>query len=109
MTKVFKSVPKLKGTNIYVNEDVCKATLDIRKSKMGELKERKSQGYITYFSGSKLITKNRYENTASKSMLDEATTSQDTRKTERRNSDVGKMSVTDTSYAQKLRPQRQKK
>ena len=94
-----RAAPKLKGTNINVNEDVCKATLDIRKSKMGELKERKRQGYIAYFSGSKLITKNRYESTASKSMFDVSTTSQDTRKTERRNSDVGKMSVTDTSYA----------
>ena len=71
----------MKGTNIYVNEDVWKATLDIRKSKTGELKERKKkQGYIAYFSGSKLITKTRYESKASKSMFDEATTSQDTRK-----------------------------
>ena len=41
----------LRGTNVYINEDVCRATADIRKQKLEELKIKRSQGYIAYFSG----------------------------------------------------------
>ena len=55
----FKAAPKLKGTNLYLNEDVSKATMEIRKGKMEELREKRSRGLIAYFSGSRLVTKNR--------------------------------------------------
>ena len=54
-----KLSPKLKGTNIYINEDISKATLDIRKTKLRELKEKRQQGFIAYFSGTELIVKPR--------------------------------------------------
>ena len=49
----------LRGTNVYINEDVCRATADIRKQKLEELKIKRSQGYIAYFSGVNIIVKNR--------------------------------------------------
>ena len=55
----FKLSLKLKGKNIYINEDISKATLDIRKTKLRELKEKRQQGFIAYFSGTELIVKPR--------------------------------------------------
>ena len=57
-----KSAPKLKGTDIYINEDVCKATLEIRKSKIEELKLKRRQGYIAYFAGTDIVVKKRMQN-----------------------------------------------
>ena len=53
------SASKLRGTNVFLNEDVSKATMQIRKEKLPELKEKRRQGFIAYFSGSTLITKQR--------------------------------------------------
>ena len=58
-----KATPKLKGTDIYISEDVCKRTLDIRKTKLPELKEKRKQGFIAYFSGCNLVVKRRSEGT----------------------------------------------
>lgn len=55
----FKASKALKGTNTYISEDVSKATMDIRKQKLGALKEKREQGYIAYFSGIDIITKKR--------------------------------------------------
>ena len=52
-----KSAPKLKGTKIFINEDLSRATLDIRRRKLDDLKERLAQGYIVYFRGINIITK----------------------------------------------------
>ena len=52
-----KSAPKLKGTDININEDVCKATLEIRKSKIEELKLKRRQGYIANFAGTDIVGK----------------------------------------------------
>ena len=60
--EILRSTLKLKGSNIYFNEDVSKATSDIRKSKLQELKEKRSRGLIAYFSGNKIITKTRTGN-----------------------------------------------
>ena len=54
-----KFAPRLKGSNLYINEDVSKATHEIRKLKMHELKEKRKQGLIAYFSGIQLIVKKR--------------------------------------------------
>ena len=48
---------KLMGSSIFVTDDVSKATQEIRKSKMGELLEKRRQGLIAYFSGTKIVTK----------------------------------------------------
>ena len=64
-----KSAPKLKGTKIFINEDLSRATLDIRRRKLDELKERRAQGYIAYFIISNgfviinIITKAKTDNT----------------------------------------------
>ena len=55
----FKNSSKLKGSNIYINEDVSAATLEIRKSKMPELLQKRRDGYYAYFSGTKIVSKRR--------------------------------------------------
>ena len=54
-----KSSSKLKNSNIYVNDDVSAATAAIRRSKLPELKEKRRQGLIAYFSGANIITRQR--------------------------------------------------
>ena len=49
----------LKGTSVYIAEDVSKATQDIRNSKMDLLKQKREEGMIAYFSGANLICKPR--------------------------------------------------
>ena len=39
--KCLRNTPKLKGTNIVINEDVSKATQEIRRTKMPELMEKR--------------------------------------------------------------------
>ena len=58
-----KYSPKLKGTKKFINEDLSRATLDIRRRKLDELKERRAQGYIAYFRGINIITKAKTDNT----------------------------------------------
>ena len=53
------SASKLRGTNVFLNEDVSKANMQIRKERLPELREKRRQGFIAYFSGSTLITKQR--------------------------------------------------
>ena len=54
---------RLKGSNVYINEYVSKKKkkMEIRKTKMEELKEKRRQGFIVYFSGTTLITMRRPE------------------------------------------------
>ena len=57
-----RSAANLKGTNIYLNEDVSRATHEIRSSKMEELREMRRQGLVAYFSGTRIISKARTRN-----------------------------------------------
>ena len=57
-----RAAPRLKGTNVYINEDVSRATLNIRREKLDELREKRRKGYIAYFSGAKLVVKERKNN-----------------------------------------------
>ena len=72
-----RSAFKLKGTNIFVNEDVSKATMDIRKTKFPELKAKRDQGLIAYFSGTRIVTKTR-----TRQPIIEKTETEETTKTE---------------------------
>ena len=54
---------KIKGTNIFLNEDVSPATQSIRNAKMGELQAARQRGLIAYFSGTKLVTKTKRSTT----------------------------------------------
>ena len=56
-TACLKSGRKLKGSNVYVNDDVSYATLQIRKAKLPELKRKREEGLIAYFSGAQIITR----------------------------------------------------
>ena len=70
-TSCLKNSAKLKGSNIFLNEDVSPATQSIRNSKMAELQDARQRGLIAYFSGTKLVTRikrsthSSYENAAS--------------------------------------------
>ena len=57
-----RAAPRLKGTNVYINEDVSRATLNIIREKLDELREKRRKGYIAYFSGAKLVVKERKNN-----------------------------------------------
>jgi len=50
---------RLAGTRVYVNEDLCPATLDIRRSKMDELREARRQGKVAYFNYRTLVVRER--------------------------------------------------
>ena len=50
-----RAAPRLKGTNIYINDDVSRATQQIRKSKMPELKQNRQQGMLAYFSCADIV------------------------------------------------------
>lgn len=62
---VMRSSSKLKGTNIFLNDDVSRATMVIRKEKMEELKTKRKQGYIAYFSGADIKVVGRRQNASS--------------------------------------------
>ena len=54
-----KNSHKLKGTNIFINEDLSEHTLNLRKEKLSELKAARASGKIAYFDKERLIIKNR--------------------------------------------------
>jgi len=54
-----RSSYKLKGTNVFLNEDLARETLELRKQKLDELRELKSKGYIAYFRGSEIVSRRR--------------------------------------------------
>lgn len=56
---VMRNAKKLKGTNIFLNDDLCPASQAIKNSQMPSLKEAKAQGKIAYFRHTRLIIKER--------------------------------------------------
>lgn len=56
---VLRNCNKLKGTNIYVNEDLSPASQAIKKGKMPLLKQARMDGKIAYFRHTKLIVRDR--------------------------------------------------
>lgn len=56
---VMRNVAKLKGTRIFINEDLCPASQEIRKNQLPMLKQAKSEGKIAYFRHTRLIIKDR--------------------------------------------------
>ena len=57
--KCIKNGKNLKGSNIYVNEDLSQATMQIRNSKLDELKNMRKAGFIAYFSGANIVNRGR--------------------------------------------------
>lgn len=56
---VMRNVTKLRGTRIFINEDLCPASLNIKKAQLPLLKQARDQGKIAYFRNTKLIIKER--------------------------------------------------
>ena len=53
----FKSSKKLKGSRVYLADDVSKETAEIRRKKIPALKQKREEGFIAYFSGTDIITR----------------------------------------------------
>ena len=49
----------LKGTSVFLNENVCRKSLGKRRLLMDELRDKRRQRHIAYFSGDRLVVKNR--------------------------------------------------
>ena len=58
--KIISEARKLKGTNISVNEDYSKETLEIRKEKWKEVKELRKNGTYAILVYDKVVTKGKY-------------------------------------------------
>lgn len=56
---VMRNTTKLRGTRIYINEDLCPASQSIRKAKLPQLKQARSEGKVAYFRHTRLIIKER--------------------------------------------------
>ena len=55
--KILRNVKKLKGKNIFINEDFCQATLDHRKELWKEVKRLKEEGEIAYLQHRSIVVK----------------------------------------------------
>ena len=58
--KLISAARKLKGTNISINEDYSKETLEIRKEKWKEVKELRENGTYAILVYGKVVIKGKY-------------------------------------------------
>ncbi len=56
-----RNANKLKGTNIFLNNDLCPASQAVKNAQMPLLKQAKAQGKIAFFRHTKLIVRERYD------------------------------------------------
>lgn len=56
---VMRNVSKLRGSRIYINEDLCPASQEIKKAQFPLQKQARSEGKIAYFRHTKLIIKDK--------------------------------------------------
>ena len=56
---VMRNVRKLRGTRIYINEDLCPASQSIKKAQIPLMKQARNEGKLAYFRHTKLIIKER--------------------------------------------------
>lgn len=61
--QALRNSSKLKNSNIYLNEDLCEASVQVRKAQLPELRKARAEGKIAYFSYTKLVVKERRERT----------------------------------------------
>ncbi|KAK4310310.1 hypothetical protein Pmani_018129 [Petrolisthes manimaculis] len=54
-----RSSARLKNTNIYINEDLCESSVQIRKEQLPALRRAKAEGKIAYFNHTKLVVRDR--------------------------------------------------
>ena len=55
--KILRNAKKLKGKNIFINEDFCQATLDHRKELWKEVKRLREEGKIAYLQYRSIVVK----------------------------------------------------
>ena len=56
---IVRNSKKLKGTNLFINEDLCEGSRAIRREKLPKLKEARAAGKIAYFSHTNLIIRDK--------------------------------------------------
>ena len=56
---ILRNAKNLKGTNLYINEDLCEASRAKRKEQLPKLKQARSEGKIAFFSHTRLIIKDK--------------------------------------------------
>lgn len=54
---VMRNARKLKGTRVYINEDLCSASQEIKKNQIHLLRQARQEGKIAFFKYTKLIIK----------------------------------------------------
>ena len=69
---VKRNAAKLRGTRVYINEDLCPASQEKRKEQLPRLKQAREEGKIAYFNYTRLVIKERREatNTAQRTEAD---------------------------------------
>ena len=73
---ILRNTSKLKNSSIYIYEDLSEGTMQIRKSKMPQLKQARESGKVAYFVRDKLVIKNRnYANLPSNNINQQLTPS----------------------------------
>ena len=65
---IMKNKSKLKGTGIYLNEDLSENTMKARKEKLEEFKKARSLGKIAFFKGKNLIVRERRNDAEAKNL-----------------------------------------
>ncbi|KAK3896113.1 hypothetical protein Pcinc_000211 [Petrolisthes cinctipes] len=58
---VVRNAKKLRGTGIFINDDLCPASLELRKNQMPRLKQAKEDGKIAFFRHTNLIIREKNE------------------------------------------------
>ena len=56
-----RAAPKLRGTNVFLNEDLSRESADIRRAKLPEFKDLRKRGFIAYFRGMEIVHRRRSE------------------------------------------------
>ena len=56
---ILRNAKKLKGSNLYINEDLCETSRNKRKEQLPQLKQARSEGKIAYFVHTRLVIKER--------------------------------------------------
>lgn len=58
---VMRNARKLKGTNIFINDDLCAASQAVKNSQMPLFKQARAQGKVAFFHHTKLIIKEKQQ------------------------------------------------
>ena len=59
--KIFPNANKLKGQNLFINNDFSKATLELRKDLMVEVKRLRELGKIAYLNYTTIVSREKVE------------------------------------------------